>query len=100
MVTVPNHSLPDDIVKSRQSWFWRRTTLQLTLIAFWILLGVSVVLGGAQTGNWPTAVVQLGLMGGMTWLVTLYFAMVDSADKVTRLITETGKAIAEAKDAS
>lgn len=87
----------DDIVRSRQTWFWRRVTLQAVLFVQAIVLAATILITSHRSGDWPTAAVQLGILTSQAWLVTMYFAMVDNASKVSAVIEDIGKAVGAAK---
>lgn len=89
---------PEDILVSRKSWFWRRTTLQVILAWFGIILSVTVGITAMRTGDWPTAAVQIALIAGMAWLVTMYFAQVNNADRIKGLVESATEGLARAKD--
>ena len=82
----------EDVMASRQTWFCRRTTLQLVLVALSVTLMYDLSLAAARPGDWPTAAVALALVGAIAWLVTMYFAMVDNASKVATLLEDVIKA--------
>jgi ABC-type sugar transport system substrate-binding protein len=88
----------EDIMKSRQAWFWRRTTLQVTLLALALVLAASMFITASRAGDWPTTVVQVAIVSAMAWLVTMYFAMVDNAAKVGELVKQIGDAVDKARE--
>lgn len=87
----------DDVKKDRQMWFWRRITLQGTLIALILMLGHSSFVTAKLQNDWPTVVNQLGLIGAIVFLVSIYFAMVNDADKISRFVGSVGNAIGDAR---
>lgn len=86
-----------EIMKSRQAWFWRRTTLQLTLVALVAMLFFSIAKTAALENDWPTVVVQCSLIAAVAWLVTMYFAMVDNADKLASAARAIGDGVGAAR---
>lgn len=89
--------LDDDTLKARQAWFWRRTTLQITLAALTLILGYSVVVTAGLELSWKDVAVQCALTAGIVWLVTMYFAMVDSADKLSAAARAIGDGVGAAR---
>lgn len=87
----------EEILRNRQTWFWRRVTLQATLAVMLVILVKSVAVTSGLANDWPTASVQLGLLAAIAWLITMYFAMVDSADKAGKVIEEVGDAVGHAR---
>ena len=92
--------VPTEVMTSRQTWFWRRTTLQLTLVFFGLSLMFSMLHTAFATNDWPTAVVQIAHLVAMAWLVTMYFAMVDSAAEVKAILNEASGVIQKLTDAA
>jgi len=90
----------EDIILSRRSWFWRRITLQVVLGWLGVILSVMVGITAMRTGDWPTAAVQIALIAGMAWLVTMYFAQVNNADRIKGLVESATEGLARAKDAA
>lgn len=88
----------EEVMKNRQAWFWRRTTLQITLLALALVLAASMFITASRAGDWPTTVVQVTIVAAMAWLVTMYFAMVDNAAKVGDLVKQIGEAVDKARD--
>jgi LPS O-antigen subunit length determinant protein (WzzB/FepE family) len=85
--------LTDEVKVARQTWFWRRTTLQVTLFFLAVALVLTLLLSGMRSGDWPTAAIQVAIVAAIAWLNTMYFAMVDNADKVANVIREAVDAI-------
>lgn len=86
-----------DVMRSRQAWFWRRTTLQAALAALTLILGYSVVVTAGLELSWKDVAVQCALTAGIVWLVTMYFAMVDSADKLSAAARAIGDGVGAAR---
>lgn len=86
-----------DIMHNRQAWFWRRTTLQASLFFLAITLILTLAASGMRTGDWPTAMVQIAIVGAICWLNTMYFAAVDNADKLKSVLSEVTEAVVEAR---
>lgn len=95
MDTLSN--IDEDILKSRQAWFWRRTTLQAALASLIVFLGYEVFTTAALDLAWTDVAVIGILVAAIAWLVTMYFAMVDSAEKVTTVVTAVGDAVDKAR---
>lgn len=89
--------LDDDTLKSRQAWFWRRTTLQATLASLVLALFYSVVTTAGLVNDWPTVVLQCALIAAVAWLVTMYFAMVDNAEKLASAARAIGDGVGAAR---
>lgn len=90
--------LPADVLAARQKWFWRRTTLQVTLAVFAALLFSNFITHAGTELNWPAAFVQVSMVAAMAWLITMYFAMVDSADKIGALADKATALVGQIKD--
>jgi len=90
--------VPDDIMRDRQKWFWRRTTLQsvIGLLSF-ALIHSAMTTAGLQN-DWPTVATQALLTGAIVWLVTIYFGSVNDANKLSKLVGSVGKAIGDARE--
>lgn len=89
--------LSEEVLRGRQTWFWRRTTLQAVLVALIGILFVQINKTAALDGDWPTTWVTIVLIGAIAWLVTMYFAMVDSAAKVVSVVEQVGESVGEAR---
>lgn len=89
--------LSEEVLRGRQTWFWRRTTLQVVLGVLCAILAVQVAKTATLNGDWPTTVVTLALIAAVAWLVTMYFAMVDNANKVVAVVNQIGESVGEAR---
>lgn len=87
----------EDIMRNRHAWFWRRVTLQFTLVVLSLILASTLVASGARTGDWPTTAVQIAIVVALCWLNTMYFAAVDSADKLAKVVNEVTEAVDAAR---
>ena len=94
---MAKYSVSPEVMEARQAWFWRRTTLQVVLAAMVFMLLFMVDGSIGRVMEWPYAVVELGFVGAICWLITMYFASVDSADKVAHVIAEAIEAVNEAQ---
>jgi hypothetical protein len=93
-----NHDIDPNIIKDRQQWFWRRITLQTTLL---VLLGILTYKAGVQSmlkENWVDVTIIGFLLSAIIWLNTIYFAMVNDAAKISSVINTLGGAIGEARN--
>lgn len=88
----------DKVLADRQKWFWRRTTLQTVLLALVVALLHSSFTTASLQNDWPTVATQALLTGAIVWLVSMYFAMVDNANKLNAMIKTTGQAIKDARE--
>ena len=91
-------SLPPDIKRERQIWFWRRVTLQTSVLAFQAMLAYSVIITASLKNDWSTLSLQLGLIAAIVFLTTIYFASVNDSAKIDRFVGSLGKAIGDARD--
>ena len=85
----------DTVIQDRQKWFWRRTTLQLTLAS---LIGILWLTNTNPTDSWPEFAYKAALIAAITILVIMYFAMVNDAAKLQGVISTVGKAVGEARE--
>lgn len=86
-----------EIMKARQGWFWRRLTLQLTLLALVGCLVFEVCVTASRVLGWTDVAVILILAGAIVFLVSMYFAMVDNAEKLKTVVGSVGDAIGDAR---
>lgn len=87
-----------DIMNSRQAWFWRRITLQAVLVVLCSMLAFSVIVTADLQNDWTTMTVQLGLIGAIVFLVTIYFAAVNDANKIANFVGAVGHAVGDIRD--
>lgn len=95
---MSKHEVADDIMNSRQAWFWRRVTLQSVLLVLCSMLAYSVIVTANLKNDWPTVAIQLGLIGAIVFLVTIYFAAVNDANKISNFVGAVGHAVGDARD--
>lgn len=89
--------VPEDIRRGRQQWTMRRLTLQSALFVLSVALFKAVLMTTAKVGDWPNTVTIVALISAIAWLVTMYFAMVDNAEKVSKVVGDVGEAIGNAR---
>lgn len=89
----------EDIMKSRQSWFWRRVTLQATLAALVVFLGFEVYITAGRVLAWTDVAIIITLVSAITFLLSMYFAMVDNATKLSGVVSAIGDAVGDARSA-
>lgn len=90
--------LSPEVLQSRQMWFWRRITLQSVVTFLCTVLGYTVIVTADLQNDWPTVATQIGLLTAIVWLVTIYFAAVNDADKIASVVTSIGAAVGDARD--
>ena len=88
----------DEIIKSRQQWFWRRITLQFSLFVLLAILSFKAGYSAVLDQNWPDVTIIGLLLAAIVWLITIYFAAVNDAAKISNLVTTLGGAIGEARN--
>ncbi len=100
MLNIPKlfHDVPADIMQGRQQWFWRRITLQIVLIALLAIHGFMTLGVIASTQNWPLFAIISVQLASIVWLVTMYYAEVNNADKLANVARSIGAAVGDAKD--
>lgn len=87
----------EEIMRDRQTWFWRRVTLQVVIFILSSVLAAQVYLSSGKTDNWPAAIVSCTIIAAIAWLVTMYFAMANNVAKVTGLISTVGDSVGHAR---
>ncbi len=90
--------IPADVMQGRHAWFWRRITLQAVLTSLNAMLAYSVYITSALKNDWTTFWLQLSLISAIVWLITIYFAAVNDAAKITKVIGSIGAAVGDARD--
>jgi hypothetical protein len=89
--------MDEDIAKSRQAWFWRRTTLQVTLGVILLMLTYTVCVNAPLEVDWTDVAIIAILTSAAVFLVSMYFAMVDNATKLAATVTAIGDAVDKAR---
>lgn len=87
----------DEVIKSRQQWFWRRITLQFSLLVLLAILSFKAGYSAVLDQNWPDVTIIGLLLAAIVWLITIYFAAVNDAAKIGSLVSTLGGAIGEAR---
>lgn len=87
----------DQIIRDRQQWFWRRLTLQLTLTSIILILANSIFSIPPEAYTFKHLYLHLGLCAAAVFLVTIYFAAVNDAAKISKFVGAVGNAIGDAK---
>lgn len=95
---MAKQEIAEDIMNSRQAWFWRRVTLQAVLTVLCAMLAYSVLVTASLRNDWTTVTVQLGLIGAVVFLVTIYFAAVNDANKIANFVGAVGHAVGDIRD--
>lgn len=93
-------NVDDQVMRDRQTWFWRRVTLQGCLVSLIAILTHSSLVTASLQNDWPTVALQLGLIAAIIWLVTIYFAAVNDASKITSFVGAVGDAVGDARGVS
>lgn len=88
----------EDVLKERQSWFWRRITLQTTLFSLLAMLGYITIKTALLKQDWTGVSIVCALLVAIVWLVTIYFAAVNDAAKISSVVGSLGKAIGDARE--
>lgn len=87
----------EDVMRGRQAWFWRRVTLQAILTAFTLMLGWEVWITASRVLGWTDVAIIITLVSAIVFLVSMYFAMVDNADKLSNVVNSIGDAVGDAR---
>ena len=93
-----NHEVDTNVIKDRQQWFWRRVTLQATLFVLLAILSYKAGIHAVQDEDWADVTIIGFLLAAINWLVTIYFAMVNDAAKISNVVNTLGGAIGEARN--
>ena len=74
--------------------------MQVVLVALIALLGKALLLLDYASVSWPLCVIVCAIVASIAWLVTMYFTMVDNANKLGAVVEKIGHAVGEARDAN